>query len=193
MEVIRTDRNEETFLSLSETARMLNVSDRTIHRWIQDGRLPAYKPGRAYRFRISDIEAFLEEHRGVPLGWQTAREEAQRLRETGRLRMEEALDAWRANKERGEAYATRRHYLDAMGALLQQAYDAVTALVEASSGPRLADEWPEIQKADRFYFDLWRLVQDAGLSIRTGGEEAAAEHEATVEHVQTEARPVTVE
>jgi excisionase family DNA binding protein len=61
MEVVRTDRNEEAFLSLSETARLLNVSERTIHRWIQDGRLPAYKPGRAYRFRMSDIEAFLEE------------------------------------------------------------------------------------------------------------------------------------
>jgi len=67
MEVVRTDRNEETFLSLSETARLINVSERTIHRWIQDGRLPAYKPGRAYRFRMSDIEAFLEERRGVPL------------------------------------------------------------------------------------------------------------------------------
>jgi len=67
MEVIRTDRNEETFLSLSETARLINVSERTIHRWIQDGRLPAYKPGRAYRFRMSDIEAFLEERRGIPL------------------------------------------------------------------------------------------------------------------------------
>ena len=66
-EVIRTDRNEETFLSLSETARLINVSERTIHRWIQDGRLPAYKPGRAYRFRMSDIEAFLEERRGIPL------------------------------------------------------------------------------------------------------------------------------
>jgi excisionase family DNA binding protein len=67
MEVVRTDRNEEAFLSLSETARLLNVSERTIHRWIQDGRLPAYKPGRAYRFRMSDIEAFLEERRGAPL------------------------------------------------------------------------------------------------------------------------------
>jgi excisionase family DNA binding protein len=67
MEVVKTDRNEEAFLSLSETARLLNVSERTIHRWIQDGRLPAYKPGRAYRFRMSDIEAFLEERRGAPL------------------------------------------------------------------------------------------------------------------------------
>src|SRR5215217_6848907 len=67
MEVMETERKEEAFLSLSETARMLGVSERTIHRWIQDGRLPAYKPGHAYRFRMSEIEAFLEERRGVPL------------------------------------------------------------------------------------------------------------------------------
>ncbi len=66
MEVIATDRKDEAFLSLSETARMLGVSERTIHRWIHDGRLPVYKPGRAYRFRLSEIEAFLEERRGVP-------------------------------------------------------------------------------------------------------------------------------
>src|SRR5215217_2742482 len=67
MEVIETERKEEAYLSLSETARMLGVSERTIHRWIQGGRLPVYKPGHAYRFRLSEVEAFLEEHRAVPL------------------------------------------------------------------------------------------------------------------------------
>ena len=79
--VITTDRNEEAFLSLPETARMLGVSERTIHRWIHDGRLPVYKPGRAYRFRLSDIEAFLEEHRGGPLA-QTPPEEERRSSKT---------------------------------------------------------------------------------------------------------------
>ena len=59
MEVIPTDRNEEAFLSLSETARLFNVSERTIHRWIHEGRIPVYKPGHAYRFRMSDLEEFL--------------------------------------------------------------------------------------------------------------------------------------
>jgi transcriptional regulator with XRE-family HTH domain len=124
--------------------------------------------------------------------WSTAVKEAKRLREIGPLRMDEALDAWRASKERGEGYAARRIYLDAMGMLLQQAYDAVTALVKASSGARLADQWPEIQKADRFYVELWRRIQDAGLSIRTDGEQAA-EQEALTEGAQPEPRPYCVE
>jgi len=187
LEVIETGRNQEGLLSLSETARMLNVSERTIHRWIHDGRLPAYKPGRAYRFRTRDIEAFLEEHRGVPLDWKTAAQQAQQLRETGRLRMDEALEAWRASKEDGEDYATRRRHLDAVAVLLQEAYDAVTALVQALSRAHLADQWPEIQMAEQFYRDLGDLVQDAGLSIRTGDEEAAAER------AQLETRPLRVE
>ena len=125
--------------------------------------------------------------------WESAVENARRLREDGLGRMAELLSTWRASKEREEAYAVRRGHLDAMGRLLQQAYDAVTALVEALSGAHLAQQWPELQKADRFYVDLWRLVQDAGLSIRTGDEEEAAEHEATVESSQPEARPVAVE
>ena len=125
--------------------------------------------------------------------WESAVENARRLREDGKGRMAELLSTWRASKEREEAYAVRRGHLDAMGRLLQQAYDAVTALVEALSGAHLAQQWPELQKADRFYVDLWRLVQDAGLSIRTGDEEEAAEHEATVESSQPEARPVAVE
>jgi hypothetical protein len=58
-----------------------------------------------------------------------------------------------------------------MGELLQQAYDAETALVQALSGPQIADQWPEVQKADRFYVELWHLVQSASLSIRTDGSQ----------------------
>jgi transcriptional regulator with XRE-family HTH domain len=125
--------------------------------------------------------------------WSTAVEHAQRLRQTARLRMHKALDAWRASKERGEATAARRGYLDGMGVILQQAYDAETALVNALSGPRIVDQWPELQEADRFYVELWRLVQDAGLSIHTGDGEATAEQEALAEVAQPETRPYSVE
>jgi excisionase family DNA binding protein len=134
MEVVRTDRNEEAFLSLSETARLLNVSERTIHRWIQDGRLPAYKPGRAYRFRMSDIEAFLEERRGVPLAereptpYERRREpevhtSSANFKGTGRLRAEgfvligkKALAKILERTERGEISAE-----EAIGEVHEQA------------------------------------------------------------------------
>ena len=127
----------------------------------------------------------LEEERRT-IFWEVAVDEARRLRETGRPRMEATLAAWRASREHGEAPTARRRHLDAMGGLLQYAYDAETALVETLSDARLAEQWPEVQKADRFYIELWRLVQDAGLSIRTGDNAAAAKQEAVAEGAQLE-------
>ena len=202
MEVMETDRKEEAFLSLSETARMLGVSERTIHRWIHDGRLPAYKPGHAYRFRLSEIEAFLEERRGVPLAerepslpngfeeerraaWEAAVEQARRLRETGRARMWKTLSEWRASKGRGEPYAARRKYLDEIGDLLQKVYEAGGALgwayiQAASSTPGGSDAnvpsylREESREMDHFYGKLFELVTSSGLSVRTGDDAAAA-------------------
>jgi excisionase family DNA binding protein len=51
---------EERFLSLEDVAERLQVSDRTVRRWVKDGKLAAYKPGREWRIRPSDLEDFLE-------------------------------------------------------------------------------------------------------------------------------------
>jgi transcriptional regulator with XRE-family HTH domain len=131
------------------------------------------------------LNGALEEERRTD--WEFAVVKARRLRKDGRERMGELISRWRASKKGWESYDPRRSYLDAMGTLLQQAYDAETALVEALPGTRPAEQWwPEIQKADRLYIELWRLVQDAGLSIRTNGEQAD-------ERVESEKRPISVE
>jgi transcriptional regulator with XRE-family HTH domain len=105
--------------------------------------------------------------------WESTAKDARRLRETGRDRLEELLAAWRESKERGEGSNARRAYLDEMGELLQRAYDAVMALWSALTTNRLdlvdLDEFAELQAADRFYGDLFRLVRSAELSIRTDG------------------------
>jgi transcriptional regulator with XRE-family HTH domain len=100
--------------------------------------------------------------------WESAVEDARRLRETGRDRLEELLAAWHASKERGEALDARRAYLDEMGELLQEAYDARPTLFQAMSYERLPEQWPELGEADKFYRELWSLVESAGLSIRAG-------------------------
>jgi excisionase family DNA binding protein len=51
---------EDQFLSLEDVAERLQVSDRTVRRWVKDGKLDAYKPGREWRIRPSDLEDFLE-------------------------------------------------------------------------------------------------------------------------------------
>lgn len=136
--------------------------------------------------------ALEEERRTI---WETAVENARQLRDTGRIRMAKLLLAYRSSRERREAYDTRRGYLDAMGALLQQAYDAEVALIKAADtdmlGSRFLEQWPELQKADRFYIELWHLVQGADLRIRTDGEQASEQLHATDDLPQT--RPLTVE
>jgi transcriptional regulator with XRE-family HTH domain len=129
----------------------------------------------------------LEEERRA--SWEAAVDNARELRESGRAHMEELIAAWQASKNGGEAYDARSGYLAAMGTLLQQAYDAETSLLEPVYGTNLAAEqfperFHEVQKADRFYIELWRLVQEAGLSIRTNGEQAD-------EPVQSEKRAET--
>ncbi len=55
----------ERFYNLAEVAERLQVSDRTVRRWIKSRALPAYKPGREYRIRPSDLDQFVEARRVV--------------------------------------------------------------------------------------------------------------------------------
>lgn len=42
-------------LSVRDVARMLNVSEKSIYRWIQQGQLPAYKVNEQYRFNRAEL------------------------------------------------------------------------------------------------------------------------------------------
>jgi excisionase family DNA binding protein len=53
-----------TWLTVGQAAKHLGVAERTLRRWTKDGRLPAYStPGGHRRFRVADVEAFLENAR----------------------------------------------------------------------------------------------------------------------------------
>ena len=47
------------WLSVQAAAAELEVTTRTIYRFINDGKLAAYRIGRVYRIMRSDLEAFL--------------------------------------------------------------------------------------------------------------------------------------
>jgi transcriptional regulator with XRE-family HTH domain len=136
---------------------------------------------------------------GQRAAWEAAADEARRLREAGEHQMWKALSGWRASKKRGEPYATRRKYLDEMGNLLQEAYDAneavgwayvQAAIKQSSAAPLPAYLREESGAATDFYVGLWRLVQDAGLAIRTGDDATAARRAA---EAQPGAEPHSVE
>lgn len=50
-------------MSLPQLARYLAMKERTIYDWAQSGKIPAFKLGATWRFRRSEIDAWLETQR----------------------------------------------------------------------------------------------------------------------------------
>jgi len=49
----------EQYYTIKEVAKMLKVAYLTVYRWIQDGKLKAYKAGKQYRIGKADLDKFL--------------------------------------------------------------------------------------------------------------------------------------
>lgn len=63
----------ERLLTAREVAELLGFSASTILDWFESGRLPGFKLGRAVRFRLSEIEEFIEQSRAKPKSRATER------------------------------------------------------------------------------------------------------------------------
>lgn len=53
--------SEEKWVNLSDVAEHLGVSQDTIRNWLKSGKLPTYKAGKQYKFRLSEIDQMLKE------------------------------------------------------------------------------------------------------------------------------------
>ena len=53
----------ERWIGVEELVTYLGVTKRTIHAWIQDGKIPGYKVGRFYRFKISEVDEWIRSGR----------------------------------------------------------------------------------------------------------------------------------
>ena len=51
------------FYTVAQVADLLEVSTRTVRRWIADGDLPVHRFGRAVRIEETDLRAFIGEGR----------------------------------------------------------------------------------------------------------------------------------
>ncbi len=51
----------EKFLTVSEVARHLRVSNMTVYRLVKSGQLSAVRIGRGYRIRDTDVHKYLEQ------------------------------------------------------------------------------------------------------------------------------------
>ena len=47
-------------MTTAQTAKYLQLSERTIRQWIKDKKLPASKPGKAWRIKKSDIDKLVK-------------------------------------------------------------------------------------------------------------------------------------
>jgi len=57
---------ETSWLGTPEAAERLGITQRTLYRLIDEGQLPAYKMGRVFRVKESDLEVFLDQSRVTP-------------------------------------------------------------------------------------------------------------------------------
>jgi len=55
---------EEKYYTIEEVAEMLKVVYLTVYRWIQDGKLKAYKAGKQYRINKTDLDRFITSYEG---------------------------------------------------------------------------------------------------------------------------------
>tara|TARA_Y100000588_G_C14153030_1_gene881373 strand:- start:596 stop:1063 length:468 start_codon:yes stop_codon:yes gene_type:complete len=53
----------DELLTLPQVAKMLGLAERTIYVWSQEGKLPAFKLGTAWRYRADEIDAWVEMQR----------------------------------------------------------------------------------------------------------------------------------
>lgn len=60
---------QPTFITIADAAELLGVTDRSIRKWIAEGRLRGYRVGRHIRVDVADVYAFA---RPIPTGGDAA-------------------------------------------------------------------------------------------------------------------------
>lgn len=62
-----TKDSKNTYLTVAEVAEALRVSSRTVYRWMEIGKLKAFRPlghGGSTRIQLSELNRFVEAHTG---------------------------------------------------------------------------------------------------------------------------------
>lgn len=65
----------ERWFSLEEISKHLGVSKDTIRLWIKKETIPFYKVGRQYKFKVSEVDAWVESGQSAEADKQNAMEE----------------------------------------------------------------------------------------------------------------------
>jgi DNA binding domain, excisionase family len=60
-ENITSEATPEKWVNLEDIAEHLSVSTDTVRNWIKDGKLPFYRAGKRYKFKISEVDEWLRD------------------------------------------------------------------------------------------------------------------------------------
>lgn len=52
---------DEKWVNLEDVAEHLSVSHDTIRAWIRNGKLPFYRAGKRYKFKLSEVDEWVRE------------------------------------------------------------------------------------------------------------------------------------
>ena len=51
----------EKWVNLEDVAKHLSISQDTVRTWIKEGKLPYYRAGKRYKFKISEVDEWLRD------------------------------------------------------------------------------------------------------------------------------------
>lgn len=57
---------ERRYLSLKEVSIYLGLKEKTLYLWSEEGRIPAYKVGRVWRFDRGEVDRFVKSKGNAP-------------------------------------------------------------------------------------------------------------------------------
>ena len=60
---MNTGNQIENWVNLDDVATHLSVSKDTVRNWTKEGRLPAYKAGKMYKYKLSEVDQWLRDGR----------------------------------------------------------------------------------------------------------------------------------
>ena len=63
MKKIITKHIDERLLTIDEVANFLNINPMTIYSWVREGKIPAFKIGKVWRFQKSEIDKWLKKQK----------------------------------------------------------------------------------------------------------------------------------
>ncbi len=55
------DSLPEKWVNLEDIAVHLSLSEDTVRAWVKDGKLPFYRAGKRYKFKISEVDEWVRE------------------------------------------------------------------------------------------------------------------------------------